>query len=257
MVREQAQIGVQIFIGTLLSACRRTWLAAAIFSLAINLLMLTVPLYMLQLFDRVLMSRSIETLLVLSLMAGIALLALALLDVVRGFLFARLGAWVEQKLGGYVLGNHMPSLHTRPDQRTGPARSREYPHVLVGHGHRTLIGRAVDPIFLLAIYVLHPMLGMVAIGGTLALLVLALCAQGATRRPLLQATERAIAITDTAEGSVRNAEVIEAMGMLPALIRRWQQSQQETLKVQGRVGRRTVAISGLSKFLRLGLQVAI
>ena len=98
MSREQAQIGVQILIGNLLSACRRTWFVAAIFSLAINLLMLTVPLYMLQLFDRVLMSRSLETLLVLSLMAGIALLALALLDIVRGFLFARLGAWVEQKL---------------------------------------------------------------------------------------------------------------------------------------------------------------
>jgi ABC-type protease/lipase transport system fused ATPase/permease subunit len=69
--------------------------------------MLTVPVYMLQLFDRVLMSRSFETLLVLSLMAGIALLALALLDIVRGFLFARLGAWVEQKLGGYVLVSHI------------------------------------------------------------------------------------------------------------------------------------------------------
>src|SRR5689334_11775946 len=107
MSREQAQIGVQILIGNLLSACRRTWLVAAIFSLAINLLMLTVPLYMLQLFDRVLMSRSFETLLVLSLMVGIALLALALLDIVRGFLFARLGAWVEQKLGGYVLASHI------------------------------------------------------------------------------------------------------------------------------------------------------
>jgi ABC-type protease/lipase transport system fused ATPase/permease subunit len=98
---------VQTLIRGVLSACRRTWLVAAVFSLGINLLMLTVPVYMLQLFDRVLMSRSFETLLVLSLMSGIALLALALLDIVRGFLFARLGAWVEQKLGGYVLASHI------------------------------------------------------------------------------------------------------------------------------------------------------
>src|SRR6059036_1820859 len=107
MTRQRAATEVQTLIGNMLSACRRTWLAAAVFSFAINLLMLTVPLYMLQLFDRVLMSRSIETLLLLSLMAGIALLTLALLDIVRGFLFARLGGWVEQKLGGYVLASHI------------------------------------------------------------------------------------------------------------------------------------------------------
>src|SRR5215510_687550 len=107
MNRQHGTPGVGALIKGALATCRRTWLIAAIFSLAINLLMLTVPLYMLQLFDRVLMSRSIETLLVLSLMAAIALLALALLDMVRGFLFARLGAWVEQKLGGYVLASHI------------------------------------------------------------------------------------------------------------------------------------------------------
>ena len=258
MSREQAQIGVQILIGNLLSACRRTWLVAAIFSLAINLLMLTVPLYMLQLFDRVLMSRSLETLLVLSLMAGIALLALALLDIVRGFLFARLGAWVEQKLGGYVLASHIAIAAQRGQISVQGLRDlASIRTFLSGMGIAPLLDAPWTPIFLLAIYVLHPMLGIVATAGTLALVVLALCAQWATRRPLLQSTERAIAITDTAEGSVRNAEVIEAMGMVPALIRRWQQNQQETLKVQARVGRRTVAISGISKFLRLGLQVAI
>src|SRR4029079_16923914 len=106
MSREQAQIGVQILIGNLLSACRRTWLVAAFCSRSINLLRLTVPLYMRQLFDRVLMSRSLETLLVLSLMAGIALLALALLDIVRGVLSARLGALDGHKLGAYVLASH-------------------------------------------------------------------------------------------------------------------------------------------------------
>ena len=107
MTGQPAATEVQTLIGGVLSACRRTWLAAAIFSFAINLLMLTVPLYMLQLFDRVLMSRSVDTLLLLSLMAGLALACLALLDTVRAFLFARLGAWVEQKLGGYVLASHI------------------------------------------------------------------------------------------------------------------------------------------------------
>src|SRR4051794_3811744 len=153
---------LQTLIATILWACRRTWLAAAIFSLAINLLMLTVPLYMLQLFDRVLMSRSIETLLVLSLMAGIALLALALLDVVRGFLFARLGAWVEQKLGGYVLASHVAIAAQRGQISVQGLRDlASIRTFLSGMGIAPLLDAPWTPIFLLAIYVLHPMLGMV------------------------------------------------------------------------------------------------
>ena len=79
-------------------------------SLGVNLLMLTVPLYMLQIFDRVLMSRSLDTLVLLTVVALGALLTLALLDLVRSSLFVRLGYWVEQKLSGYMLGGAITTV---------------------------------------------------------------------------------------------------------------------------------------------------
>ena len=113
------------------------------------------------------------------------------------------------------------------------------------------------PIFLLAIFALHPLLGLVGVFGAVALLALVLGAEIATRRPVLRAIGLAIETTDTAEGTVRNADVIEAMGMLPAVIRRWHQAQQETLGLQGKVARRNVTIGALAKFLRLGLQLGV
>ena len=249
---------VQALIADVLAACRRAWLVAAVFSLAINLLLLSVPIYMLQLFDRVLMSRSVDTLLLLSAMAGAAVLSLALLDIIRGLIFARLGAWVERKLGGYVLAGHVAAAAQRG--QIGVQGLRDLAAIrsfLSGAGIVPLLDAPWTPIFLVAIFLLHPLLGLAAAGGAALLLVLMLFAELASRRPLLRATERAIAITDSAEGSVRNAEAIEAMGMLPALVRRWQQRQQESLQVQEKVGRRMVAVSGVSKFLRLALQVGI
>src|SRR5262249_28137494 len=161
-------------------------------------------------------------------------------------LFARLGAWVEQKLGGYVLAGHIATAAQRGYISVQGLRDlASIRTFLSGVGITPLLDAPWTPVFLVAIFILHPILGLTALAGTAALLVLAPSAQLVTRRPLLRATERTIAITDTAEGSVRAADVIEAMGMLPALIRRWQQNQQESLTVQGRVGRRTVAIAGL------------
>jgi PrtD family type I secretion system ABC transporter len=254
----RAATEVQALIAHVLAACRRVWIVAAAFSLAINLLLLSVPLYMLQLFDRVLMSRSIDTLLLLSAIAGLAVLSLALLDVIRGLIFARLGAWVERKLGGYVLAGHVAAAVEHG--RIGVQGLRDLAAIrsfLSGAGIVPLLDAPWTPIFIVAIYLLHPLLGLAAAGGAVLLLVLMLCAELANRRPLLRATERAIAITDTAEGSVRNAESIEAMGMMPALIERWQRRQRESLQVQERVGRRMVVVSGVSKFLRLALQIGI
>ena len=84
-------------------ACRNAFFALAVFSAFVNLLMLTAPLYMLQVFDRVLTSRSTDTLLVLSLIAGVALFTLALLEGVRNFALVKIGAWLDQRLGNPVL----------------------------------------------------------------------------------------------------------------------------------------------------------
>src|SRR5215831_13008848 len=143
MTSQRAATGVQTLIGGVLSACRRTWLVAAVFSLGINLLMLTVPLYMLQLFDRVLMSRSMDTLLLLSVMAGLALLSLALLDMIRG----------------YVLASHIATASQRGHFSVQSIRDlASIRAFLSGTGITPLLDAPWTPIFLVAIFILHPLL---------------------------------------------------------------------------------------------------
>ena len=87
---------------TALTACRKGFLAVVVFSLFINLLMLTVPIYMMQIYDRVLSSRNTDTLIMLLLIGGVALLVLALLDAVRGSLMVRMSEWLDSHLSGQV-----------------------------------------------------------------------------------------------------------------------------------------------------------
>ena len=86
-----------------MSACRRVWLGVALFSACVNLLILSVPIYMMQLYDRVLATRSIDTLLVLTVMVAVALVVLGFLDALRGRLISRAGSWLDRELGGPVL----------------------------------------------------------------------------------------------------------------------------------------------------------
>jgi ABC-type protease/lipase transport system fused ATPase/permease subunit len=213
---------------------------------------------MLQLFDRVLLSRSVETLLLLSLLAGAALTALALLDGVRGILSARLGDWVERKLGGYALA---ASIATAAERGLFSVQSlRDLSNIrsfLSGPGMVPLLDAPWAPVFLASIFVLHPLLGWLGLGGAAGLLILVITAEMATRRPVLRAASLTIDATDTAEGTVRNAEAIEAMGLLPAVVSRWQRRQADTLSLQRRVVRRGIAIAAVSKFLRLALQLAV
>ncbi len=258
MRAERNGTGTEGLIRSTLAVCRRGFTAAGLFSLGINVLMLTVPLYMLQLFDRVLLSRSIETLLLLSLIAGAALATLALLEAVRGILFARLGDWVERKLGGYALAGSIVVAAERGQFSVQSLRDlATIRGFLSGPGIVPFLDAPWAPVFLAAIFVLHPLLGLLSLGGAMALLALVLSAELATRKPVLRAAGLAIDATDTAEGTVRNAEVIEAMGLLPAVVARWQRHQQEALALQRRVARRGIAIGAVSKFLRLGLQLAV
>ncbi len=253
-----ARAGIDLLADGVASTCRRGFFAAGFFSLGVNCLMLAVPLYSLQLFDRVLMSRSLETLLLLSMIAGGAVLTLGLLDMLRGLLIARLGAWTERKLSGYILAGHVATASR--GGAAGVQGLRDLATVrsfLTGSGMVPLMDAPWIPLFIGAIALLHPTLGLLAGAGAIVLLVLALGSERMIRAPLLQAAGRAIETTDSAEGIVRNADAIEAMGMIPALLRRWQRQQGETSGLQARTARRAILAGGVSKLIRLALQIAI
>ena len=207
----------------LVSRLRPLFAYAALFSLAINALLLVPPLYMLQVFDRVLASRSGETLAVLSAAAVVALLVMALLDVLRARLLAMAGVALDRRLGPRVLDGLL--VHTAKlsgaSYLNGLRDVNTLRGFLGGTGLMTLFDAPWLPFFLLVIFLFHPLLGAVALAGAIAMVLLAFLNERLTREPLERAQAEARRAARFIDANVRNAEVVTALGMLPAVTRRW------------------------------------
>jgi len=239
--------------------CRGGFIVVAIFSAFLNLLMLTAPLYMLQVFDRVLTSRSTDTLLALSLIAATALLALALLDGIRSFALIKIGNWLERRLSHPLLrasissalrGAGGPSIQGLRDLAT-------FRGFVGGPSVLPLMDAPWTPLFLAVIFLLSPLLGWMAVGGAIVLIALAMCNEFATRGLLQRAGAAQLDAYEHAQSAARNADAIDAMGMLGNLSVRWERHNADALRLQTQAGSRTSTITSTSKFVRLVLQVAM
>ena len=242
-----------------LEACKRAFLVVALFGFCINILMLTAPLYMLQVFDRVITSRNTDTLVLLTLIAGTALLTLALLEVVRTFTMVRISSWLDGRLGGATLaGSITATLTSGKDPSVQALRDLStFRTFLSGPSVFPLMDAPFAPVFLAIMFMLHPVVGVIALVGAVVLLSLAVANEMATRNLLMLAGGRSIAAMNQAEAAARNADVIEAMGMMPSLIRRWHARNAEALSLQAKASDRGGLISSTSKFVRFCLQVGV
>jgi PrtD family type I secretion system ABC transporter len=229
-----------------------------LFSCGINLLILSSPLYMWQIYDRVLASGRVETLVFLTLITAAALLALGALDAVRGHVLGRMGRWLDRRL--------TPDLITASLRRTlrgesaGGQALRDLATVrnfLAGPGVSALLDAPWAPVFIAIIAIMHPLLGLVAVGAALALLALAVANEVASRGPLQDAAQRSIRAMQRAEAAIRNADVVLAMGIRRDFIRRWSALNEEALALQLTAGDRNAILVGFSKFLRMFVQVLI
>ena len=240
-----------------LAACRGAFLAVALFSLCVNLLMLTVPLYMLQVFDRVLSSRSEETLIMLSIVAGGAFLTLAILEAVRARVLLRVGTRLDTVLGGEALAASIANALKGSGHSVQALRDvTQLRSFLGGTGVLALFDAPWSPVFIAVIYLFHPILGTIALGGVVLLLTLAVLNDLATRRPLTAASAASVTAMKRAEAAARNADVVEAMGMRRGVTERWFDENAKVLKLQQQAGARTGYITGIAKFARLTLQTA-
>jgi len=223
------------------------------FSMFINLLTLTSSIYMMQVYDRVLASRSGPTLLYLTLFAGACLATLAALEVVRSRLLVRLGARFDAQLSGLVF------MRTLTAGRSGQSLRDldQLRNFLTGSHILSLLDAPWMPIYIGLVYLLHPMLGHVALAGGVLLFLLALWNERDTREPLAEAGKQMAAGTQFAEISARNAEAIRAMGMLPGLTVLWRKRHDLGLGLQGLASDRAGNVAAVAKALRFFLQVAI
>jgi ATP-binding cassette subfamily B protein/ATP-binding cassette subfamily C protein len=237
----------------------RAFIVVGLFSLCINLLMLTAPLYMLQVFDRVISSGSTDTLLMLMLVAGIALMTMSALEALRTVAMVRVSSWLDNKLGGtLLLGSLAATLNTRKDPSVQALRDLATVRTfLSGAGVFPIMDAPWTPIFLAVMFMLHPLMGWLSVIGAVFLFGLALANEISTRDLLMKSGGTSVAALRQAESSVRNADVIEAMGMAPSMVRRWATQNAKSLALQAQASLRSGNITAISKLLRMGLQIGI
>ncbi len=243
----------------LVGGIRRYFIYAGLFSLAINALLLVPAIYMLQVFDRVLSSRSEETLVMLSVGALIALALMAALDVLRAKLLAACGVVLDRELGPQVLERVLAqtSRLSGAEYLNGLRDVAALRNFLVGAGVIALFDAPWLPLFLILIYLFHPVLGAVALAGAVLMVVLAILNERLTRAPLeqvLAAGRRAGRFVDAAAGS---AETVSALGMQQAVTRRWQSLNEAALGEQAQASSVGATFAGLTKFTRQFIQMAM
>ncbi|CCQ72858.1 type I secretion system permease/ATPase [Magnetospira sp. QH-2] len=237
---------------------RRVLAHVAGFSLATNLLVLVVPLYMIQVFDRVLTSRSGDTLVALTVGALIAFAALAALELVRSRLLVRLGGQLDRRLGtplakaladprlpeGYREPRSLRDLETLRDFLTGPTII-------------ALLDAPWVPLYILMIALLHPALGVLALCGALALLVLAWINDGLIHVPLVESQRPRREGQAIVQALSHEAETAHALGMVSRLADRWAHLNAQAQTLQSRAADHAGTVMAVSRFLRLALQVGI
>ncbi|NQV21457.1 MAG: ATP-binding cassette domain-containing protein, partial [Rhodospirillales bacterium] len=247
-----------VFEQTVLT-CRKALFPVVVFSAFINLLMLTVPFYMLQVFDRVLTSRSEETLLFLTFIAIGAILTLSALEAVRSRLFVRVSVWLNARLSGDILKNSISNaLGAAGSSNARGLRDLETVRSFAtGAGVFPLLDAPWAPLFLGVMFLLHPLIGWIATIGAAILFGMALLNERATRPILDQAAGASNKSVQRAEAAVRNADVIEAMGMAPNLVQRWNNDNADAIRLQALASDRAGTISSAVKFLRFGIQLLV
>jgi PrtD family type I secretion system ABC transporter len=242
-----------------LHACRGAFGIIMAFSLAINLLTLASPLYMMQVFDRVLTSRSGDTLIMLTLVTVLALAVLALIEAIRSQMLVRVGNWLDDRLGPTVFSGAL-----RAALRADPGRAaqglRDLATVrgfITGPGVTPLLDAPWAPIFIIALFLLHPLLGFIGLGGAGLLIGLALINEFITRQPLGDANKASSKTHQRAEAAMRNAEVIRAMGMAEGVLRLWRRENAGAREAGRVAGTRGAIVHAVSKFARLFVQTGI
>ncbi|MBY5714612.1 type I secretion system permease/ATPase, partial [Rhizobium leguminosarum] len=229
------------------------------FSGGINVLMLTGAFYMLQVYHRVLSSHSLETLVMLSLMAAAALATMAALEVVRGRLLATVGSWMNARLAPVLLTASVEYAASAPGQASArPLRDLDQVrNFFTSPSIFPILDAPWAPLFFGAIFFMHPWLGWLALCGGIVLFALALLNEYLTRKPLTEAASAQSRAYVQAEAAIRNAEVVQAMGMLKPLLVGWKAQQDEANRGQVLAANRGGVIAAMARCHRLALQMAI
>lgn len=238
---------------------RASFVATIVFSFFTNLLMFVGPLYMLQVYDRVLSSRNEMTLIMITAIAIALLVTYGLLEFTRSRLLVRAGMQFDEVLANPVFHRVVKQQTAQPGSGTEIAlkdidKVREF---MTGQGILAFFDAPWVPLFLALCFAFHPWLGIVATVGAVLIFILAITNEFATRNSLQDAGKASQGANHFVNTTMQNAEVIRALGMEKQLTKRWLNQHDEMLTHQAQASDRAGSIMATSKFIRMSLQVAI
>src|SRR5438105_8952899 len=247
-------------LGEALRACRSAFLGVGFMSCMINLLYLTGSIFMLEVYDRVLPSRSVPTLVGLVVLAGALYVAQGGLDLIRGRILGRIGTSLDEAINARVFETivRLPLMVGNRNEGLQPLRDLDNVRSFLGSmGPGAFFDLPWLPFYLAICFAFHVLIGMTALVGAIILVTLTLVTEFMSRAPAREAMGLAARRNDLAASSRRNAEVLVAMGMAGRLTKRWSEANENYLAGNQRASDVAGGLGAVAKVLRMTLQSAV
>ncbi len=247
------------FLNGILKECKKIFSYVFWFSSGINILVLFLPIYTAQVLDRVLSSGSISTLLMLTVITITAFLCSSALDMCRSFVMMRVGDWLDGKLSPYFVKKAISLIAIRNSSSTGEAM-RDLNMIrgfITGQGIFVMFDMPWSIVYLIAIFMIHPVSGFIAILGIVILVSLAIWNEFSVKQSIKESNELNIKNINEIEVASRNAEVVEAMGMMEHIVNSWDSKNDKTRELNIKAGSRSAVIMSITKFCRMALQISV
>jgi ATP-binding cassette subfamily C protein len=239
-------------------AVRRNMVMVLVLTCATNLLILAIPIYLFQISDRVLTSRSVDTLIMLTIVIVGAVILQAVFDAIRRFMLMRTAVEVAARLGAPILSAaSAAALHGSGREYQTLGDLQQLRGFLVSGTLLSFLDVPFAPLFILAIFLVHPHLGMIVVGTSLALLVVTLINQRCTARSFAEANAAQSRANLHLESMARNSQIINALAMIPEAVRIWGRDTATSLTAQVKAQDRNIAASAISRAVRLLTQIAM
>ncbi|NRA87446.1 MAG: type I secretion system permease/ATPase [Rhizobiales bacterium] len=241
-----------------LNECRPLFISCFWFGLFINLLMLAVPIYSLQVLDRVLSSNSVETLLMLTLIVGIALIFMGLLQVLRSSIFTQIGRWLDDKLSMPLVKKTVELAAANKNIGSQPIKDLSTIKSFISSPALASIFDAPWAIlYFIVIFIINTTLGYLVVAGAVILIILAIFSEKTKKAKMGDANEANVKSGQAIESMLRNAEVIRAMGFLPNASKKWQEHNKNSKILGFAIGNFATLLTHFTKSFRMGLQMIV
>jgi PrtD family type I secretion system ABC transporter len=257
LVQQKNDVPTAATLRSTIRSTRKILLASILFGFCINLSLLVSPLYTMQIYNRVLPSRSESTLVMLTGLVCFALAALAALEATRAHILIRLGGRLEHELTGRVIEAALSATLRSGEGHQALKDFDTFRSFVWSSVPAALLDLIWAPVFVVVMFAFHPLLGLVALGGSITLLILGVVHDMATRPKLEEAGRHANNAASFMERSMRNAQTLEAMGMRASVQQHWLQHRNETIRLQAKAADRTGLFAGATKSVRFLLQAVL